>query len=761
MRALKNLGLIILAVVIAGGIYLYGARANWYGQHRSIGTIEGKTVPANVIDARKSAQISTAAGLGNNAPKQILFGDLHVHTTFSTDAFMWSLPIYGGEGSHPLADACDFARYCSAIDFWSINDHAEASTPARWAETKEGIRQCNARAGDPANPDIVAFMGFEWSQVGRTPADHYGHKNVIFKGLENKDISARPIAAAGPASDTIRKSATQMDWRVSLADFKNRANYYDFRTFAKEIRAVPDCDAHTASNALPANCYEQAADPGDLTTRLDAQQLDYLLIPHGTTWGFYTPPGTTFDKQLKAKMHPEKQTLIEIMSGHGNSEEYRAWRAIDMLDEEKLLAACPKPQDNYLPSCWQAGEIIRARCLDAGTDAKECDSRAAATREQYANLGVAGHTIISGEEVDDWLDSGQCKDCFMPAFNSRPGVSVQYGLAISNFDKGADKPTRFNWGFVAASDNHRARPGTGYKPYDRHHSTESAGPINAKWREKLFPATEKLATPLPVTRQNVWDNPGFNLLELERQASFFTTGGLTAVHAQGRSRLAVWNALKKRETYGTSGPRILLWFDKLNEDGTSAPMGSSVDAATTPHFRVRAAGAFKQIPGCPDFAAQGLPAPRLDKLCRGECYNPSSERLKILRIEVVKITPQQSPDQNVRDLIHENWKVLPCIDDGHGCTVEFDDPDYLGENRDALYYVRAIQEATPTINGANLRCKFDENGKCIAVNPCYGDYRTPKSDNCLADVENRAWSSPIRLHMTAIAAPKSAQSDDL
>ncbi|HAT08949.1 MAG TPA: hypothetical protein DCS39_06820, partial [Rhodobiaceae bacterium] len=77
----------------------------------------------------------------NETPdKQILFGDLHVHTTFSTDAFLWSLPIYGGEGAHPLADACDYARHCSALDFWSITDHAEVATPRRWEQTKQSIR---------------------------------------------------------------------------------------------------------------------------------------------------------------------------------------------------------------------------------------------------------------------------------------------------------------------------------------------------------------------------------------------------------------------------------------------------------------------------------------------------------------------------------------------------------------------------------------------------------------------------------------------
>ena len=137
-------------------------------------------MPDAVVETRTRKQTLAADALGVEQPKQILFGDLHVHTTFSLDAFLWSLPIFQGEGAHPVGDACDYARFCSGLDFWSINDHAESSTPEHWQETKEMIRQCNAVTGDVENPDVVAFLGWEWSQVGRTPENHFGHKNVIF-----------------------------------------------------------------------------------------------------------------------------------------------------------------------------------------------------------------------------------------------------------------------------------------------------------------------------------------------------------------------------------------------------------------------------------------------------------------------------------------------------------------------------------------------------------------------------------------------------
>ena len=88
----------------------------------------------------------------------------------------------GGDGAHPVSDACDYARHCSSLDFFSINDHAVTLTPRRWSETIEAIRQCNDIAHDPSNPDLVAYLGWEWTQVGATPETHWGHKNVIVRG---------------------------------------------------------------------------------------------------------------------------------------------------------------------------------------------------------------------------------------------------------------------------------------------------------------------------------------------------------------------------------------------------------------------------------------------------------------------------------------------------------------------------------------------------------------------------------------------------
>ena len=134
---------------------------------------------------------------------------------------------------------------------------------------------------------------------------------------------------------------------------------------------------------------------------------------------------------------------------------------------------------------------------------------------------------------------------------------------------------------------------------------------------------------------------------------------------------------------------------------------------------------------------------RLRYLCRGECYNPSDERRLITRIEVVRVRPQARPGEPVETLIEDPWKRIDCPRDPAGCSVEFNDPDFVAGGRESIYYVRAIEEPSDAVNAGALRCEYDAEGNCVKINPCHGDYQTPFDDDCLSPNEERAWSSPI------------------
>lgn len=729
-----------LATVVALGLVGLGA---WQlfgtGNPHPKGEVTAAPLDRDLLRARDEAQRATMA----DSETRVLFGDLHVHSTLSVDAFQWGLPLMGGEGVHPPADACDFARFCSQLDFYSLTDHAEALTPRSWEMVRESVRQCNAVDRQSEQPDLVAFTGFEWTQIGTTPKTHFGHRNVIFKETTDAQLPTRPIAAPGLASQAFQDRETlRANWKIPFLAFPNQQPYSDAAKHVREIARLSNCADDRASPDLPTDCRELADTPEALFRKLDEWGFDAMVIPHGTTWGFYTPPGYVYDKQLQAKHNdPKWQQLIEVFSGHGNSEEYRTFRAVEQTDDE---VSCPKPTEGYEPCCWRAGEIIRSRCENRLS--AECDARVEAARKNFLKVGIAGHLTLPGTDLTEWGNCGQCTDCFNPSFSYRPGGSAQYILARGSFDD-AETPRHSTLGFIASSDNHSARPGTGYKEYERRKMTEARGAATEQWRQILFGDSEETSESISLEPEDVFSKPPFRRVWLERQASFFLTGGLVAVHAKERTRGAIWEALFDRHVYGTSGDRILLWFDLVNPGGPSAPMGSRLDFEGTPKFRVRAAGAFAQLPGCPDEVTDALGEERVDRICAGECYHPSDERRRIARIEVVRIGRQMKETEAVEELIEDPWLTLPCPVDVEVCEVEFEDPWYASAGREVLYYVRAIQEPTPAVNAGLLRCDGDQ------CDPCYGDYRVPFDEDCLSMNQERAWSSPI--YLTAPSMPAS------
>ena len=322
MNAMKKVLLVVLVLVVVAALWLFAAASGWLGSAEEIGEIHAGARPAATEKERAAVQAETTRLLGASPAKQVLFGDFHVHTTFSFDAFMANMPIAGGPGTHPPADACDFARFCSALDFWSINDHASTVSPRHWKETVDSIRACNEISGAGEEPDTVAFLGWEWTQMGLTPETHYGHKNVVLRDLEDDRIPSRPIGATATRATVMDANPFGGLAAGAFLQWTADERTHSLARFLSDQEALDVCPPGVPVRALPDDCAELAARPDELFAKLDDWNVASIVIPHGTTWGLYTPPGSDWAKQLEGAMHDDdRQTLFEIYSGHGSSDE--------------------------------------------------------------------------------------------------------------------------------------------------------------------------------------------------------------------------------------------------------------------------------------------------------------------------------------------------------------------------------------------------------------------------------------------------------
>ena len=91
-------------------------------------------------------------------------------------------------------------------------------------------------------------------------------------------------------------------------------------------------------------------------------------------------------------------------------------------------------------------------------------------------------------------------------------------------------------------------------------------------------------------------------------------------------------------------------------------------------------------------------------------------------------------------MIHDVWQSFECSNKDL-CDITFADNDF---SRDSIYYVRALQEPTWAING--IQIQTNSSNKDSEVNICRGSYKTDPGDDCLYQINERAWSSPIFLN---------------
>jgi hypothetical protein len=199
----------------------------------------------------------------------------------------------------------------------------------------------------------------------------------------------------------------------------------------------------------------------------------------------------------------------------------------------------------------------------------------------------------------------------------------------------------------------------------------------------------------------------------------FGPGGITGVWAPQNTRAEIFAAIKRRETFATSGPRIRVRFYQTTDSTACADPSfpkAIVDAGANPMGSTVAPAALGGK--APSFAIQVWPDASPQKLADG-----TTGPAKIASVQIIKLAVDAAG--NAVESAPQEVAGIPATG---GCAV-WTDASFDAGHR-AVYYVRALQE--PTYRWSKIDC-------AAAASPPAGC-----SDGTLnADVQERAWTSPI------------------
>jgi len=333
--------------------------------------------------------------------------------------------------------------------------------------------------------------------------------------------------------------------------------------------------------------------------------------------------------------------------------------------------------------------------------------------EIFQNKGASECALGVGA-TDEECAFAQVLDPCQPGETT--GCAFQTGFARQGMKVGLELEQELGFnplqvGIIAATDNHNANPGD-VEEWD---NRGSVGAISS-------PASRRLSG------SNLGDKPYRSMLQ------FHTSGGLAAVWAPENTREAVFDALARRETYGTSGPRIALRFYtgwEMDKSMLDAPdLVQQLEAKAVPMGSVLTAS---EQPESPAFLVWAQRDPMDAPLQRVQMVKGWIDRTGETHEKVVDIA--------CADGLQVDPATGRCPDNGASVdltTCQFSsgsgaseiktlwrDPEY-DPSQSAFYYVRVLMNPT---------CRWSSfDAIRLGREP---DPTVP------ATIQERAWSSPI------------------
>jgi hypothetical protein len=607
-----------------------------------------KSAAAKPAPAKPAAAKAAPHLPGYNPDRNAYFGDLHVHTGLSFDAYIFNVramteDAYRFARGDTISHASGFNIRLAGgpLDFTAVTDHSEYMGAMR-------------EANDPKNPlnklpIVQGLFSPDPRQIAAAftkMVEGYEH-GTLPKEFSAPDVAGRAwteVQQAAARNNDPGRFTTFVGYEYTSApDGRNLHRNVIFRT-AK----VPELPY----TAIVSN------DPENLWRTMDgwrAKGIDVLAIPHnsngsdGLMFEATKRDGAAMDRAY-AELRMRNEPLVEITQIKGTSEVH--------------------------PSL--------------------------APNDEWANFEIMERYIGSNRPVTKF-HGGYVREAL------KDGILMREKVGFNPF----------KFGFIGSSDTHNAAPG----------SVEERNYFSKVGRSDGTPA---LRGSVPPGGAKTWPaEPADSSNALARFQSWGASG-LAGVWAEENSREAIFAALRRKETFATSGPRIRLRFFASYDYPDDLPRRTDL---------VREAYA-KGVPMGGDLAPSKGKAPRF--LIWG-VRDPNSGYLQ--RAQVVKgwvedgVAKEQVFDVACSDKLPLNRTTWRCPDNGAGVNLATCDPDpqkgdvelrtlwvdpTFKPNQRAFYYLRVLE---------NPSCRWStwdalRNG-------------TPPNPTLAKTIMERAWSSPI------------------
>ena len=600
-----------------------------------------------------------------NQYRNVYFGDTHIHTTFSFDAYILgnmntpdeAYRYAKGEGMKNSFGIDMKIR--EPLDFYAVTDHGFwMGVVDEWADTT--------------------------TELSKHPLAKPYH-NINSPENLNFDTGIRRITLFRQNYGKFTQTRGGY-WKLFKAWLANNVSLGS---------ASFDYNAHREAWTEVPKAAQKHNDPGNFTT----------FIGYEWTSSFLPPDGGAYHRNvLFNSSKAPKRPFTRVDSQ--NPEDLWTW--MDTMREKGLdsLAIPHNPNQSN-------GQAFRL----AYYDGRPLDQ--AYAEQRMRNEPLVEITQIKGTSEthprlspnDEWagfeiLNTRKGKTNF---YSSPPGSYVREALMNGMALEREDRGNPFKLGFIGSSDNHNS---------------------SGSYEEDNYFGTTPV-TGAPETRASI----PLNGLYGGMRTAQFAASGLAGVWAEENTREAIFNALRRKETFGTSGNRIKLRFFG-GFDLTSIDL-------STEDLAKQAYG--KGVPMGSDLMGRGTKAPSFIVWAQSDSYGAPLQR-----IQIIKGWYDHSYKKETREKIYDvacsdGLKVDPltqrCPDNGakvnlSNCSISnnkgatelktvWTDPDFE-PGVEAFYYVRVLENTT---------CRWT-TWDAIRT----GNKIRPGVDTI---IQERAWSSPI------------------